>query len=403
MRVKQTSTPNTGFHRNKKGRLKYDRNLANVDLSLPPLSKLRRVTRQLLTWFERNARDLPWRRTQDPYAIWISEVMLQQTQVNTVIPYWERWLKAFPDVHSLARARLQRVLKKWEGLGYYRRARNLLTAAQKIVRQHQGMFPSRFQDVLALPGVGRYTAGAVCSIAFNQPAPILDGNVRRGLTRRFGLHRNAKRALIEPRLWLLSEALVRQAAAEPGARNCGKLNQALMELGALICVPRNPECAACPVALHCVARQGKQMEEFSPAAVRPTILARRFAAFILEEKGRFLVRQRPATGVNAGLWEFPNSEVKTDASLDCLAREILGQSSLSLHPMMVLQHAITRFRITLEVFRVETSRAPKTSVILSRRRLAATGCWLSLRALNKLPFTAAHHRILEQLDGTISS
>src|SRR2546425_303209 len=183
----------------------------------------------LLNWFKQNARDLPWRRTRDPYAIWISEIMLQQTQVKTVIPYWQRWMRRLPDVRALARARPDAVLKLWEGLGYYLRARNLHQAARTIVDQHGGRFPEQFDEVLALPGIGRYTAGAICSIAFNQPTPVLDGNVIRVLTRWFGITTNPREKSTNKKLWELAEQLVVNAAKLPGKQNCSQLNQALME------------------------------------------------------------------------------------------------------------------------------------------------------------------------------
>jgi A/G-specific adenine glycosylase len=374
-----------------------DRKLLRGKAVFPAPSTLRSMARRLLKWFARNARDLPWRHTHDPYAIWVSEVMLQQTQVKTVIPYWERWMQAFPEVNSLARAKRERVLKLWEGLGYYRRARSLHAAAHRIVQDHGGQIPTLFKEVLALPGVGRYTAGAICSIAFNQPTPVLDGNVRRVLIRLFGLPGDEHRSVTDQRLWSLAEALVRQAAAVPGRRNCGDLNQALMELGALICAPYDPECAACPLFPQCVAGQGNRMAEFSPVAARPAILARRFAAFVLEDEGLYLVRQRPATGINADLWEFPNGEVKPGAKLDCLARDILGQAALSLQPMMVLQHTITRYRITLEVFQVQTPPAQSASGLGDPRLPTANGCWRSRQELKQLPFTSAHGKILERL------
>jgi A/G-specific adenine glycosylase len=397
MRSKRNRMPGKKLSREKSGRPEHRPSPAEMGFVLPSPTALRSVARRLLKWFARNARDLPWRRTRDPYAIWVSEVMLQQTQVKTVIPYWERWMRAFPEVHGLARAKLERVLKLWEGLGYYRRARNLRAAAQKIVQEHKGKVPALFNEVLALPGVGRYTAGAICSIAFNQPTPVLDGNVRRVLTRRFGLRGDERRTVIHQRLWSLAEALVRQAAAAPGRRNCGSLNQAVMELGALICAPCNPRCNACPLSLQCVARQGNRMEKFSPVASRPTLLARRFAAFVLENEGRYLVRQRPVTGVNAGLWEFPNGEVKPDASLDCLVRDVMGLAVLSLQPMMILQHAITRYRITLEVFKVHPSRAPDAHRLSDAVRRATNGYWRPRQALKRLPFTAAHGKIVERL------
>ena len=213
----------------------------------------------LLDWFATAARDLPWRRTTNAYAVWVSEIMLQQTQVKTVWPFWERWMRELPTVAALAAARPERVLKLWEGLGYYTRARNLQRAAQLIVARPGGEFPTQFDEMLALPGIGRYTAGAIGSIAFNQPAPILDGNVMRVLTRLFALTGNPREKETNARLWQLAEQLVRAAAAVdfksqisnlkfPLAGPCSALNQALMELGALVCTPRSPQCPRCPLA-----------------------------------------------------------------------------------------------------------------------------------------------------------
>ena len=239
----------------------------------------------MLDWFAQNARDLPWRRTRDPYAIWVSEIMLQQTQVKTVIPYWERWLRELPTVESLADAPPAKIHKLWEGLGYYTRVRNMQKAAQQIVAEQSTgrsrgdeaqtekncepphvvsyKFPDNFDAVIALPGVGRYTAGAICSIAFNQPAPILDGNVIRVLTRVFGIAENPKEKTTNAQLWKLAEDLVITAAnlkssTSHFALHTSHLNQSLMELGALICTPRNAQCAICPVKTLCVAfREGR--------------------------------------------------------------------------------------------------------------------------------------------------
>jgi A/G-specific adenine glycosylase len=212
-------------------------------------SKLQKLVPFLLDWFSANARDLPWRRTHDPYAIWISEIMLQQTQVKTVIPFWNRWMRELPTVKAAARAPSAKIHKLWEGLGYYTRVRNLQKAAQIIVEKHGGKFPENFDDVLALPGIGRYTAGAICSIAFNQPVPVLDGNVIRVLTRIFGIAENPKAKQTNVKLWALAEALVQNSS--PVTRHsscaCSHLNQSLMELGALVCTPRNAQCSICPV------------------------------------------------------------------------------------------------------------------------------------------------------------
>lgn len=311
---------------------------------------MRAIVNILLRWFAANARDLPWRRTRDPYAIWVSEIMLQQTQVGTVIPYWERWMRQLPDIRSLARASEQQVLKLWEGLGYYTRARNLHRAAKLL---NGDPFPTKFEDILALPGIGRYTAGAICSIAFDHPTPVLDGNVRRVLSRVFATNHG---------LWELAEKLVTRTA------ECGALNQALMEVGAMICMPREPRCTECPVRACCLARKSNHIDEFPAKPKRAEITHRRFAVFVYEHKGRYLVRQRPHDVVNAGLWEFPNREVNDNP---------VGKGT----PICSFQHTITRYRIAVEAF-------------LLRRKTNAEGKWLPLARLDQLPFSSAHRKII---------
>jgi A/G-specific adenine glycosylase len=359
----------------------------------PDAHKARGLVRRLLAWFKANARDLPWRRTRDPYAIWISEIMLQQTQVKTVIPYWRRWRRELPTARSLARARPEKVLKLWEGLGYYTRARNLQQAARIIVKEYRGRFPEDFDTVLALPGVGRYTAGAICSIAFNQPTPILDGNVIRVLTRLFGIDGNPRERSTHARLWQLAEALVGEAAeAQLGrARNCSHLNQALMELGATICLPRQPDCLSCPVQRECVAWLKGRVAELPNLGLRLKPTERRFVAFVAERRGRFLVRQRPAGVVNAHLWEFPNVEVNGHASnTRRLARNLLGVCPRSLEPLLRVRHTITRYRVTLDAFHMAFSRATPAAL--------GPGTWCSLDQCRKLAFPSAHRKILATLE-----
>jgi A/G-specific adenine glycosylase len=363
----------------------------------------------LLAWFNRNARDLPWRRTRDPYAIWISESMLQQTQVKTVLPFWRRWMEALPTVQDLAKASPQRIHKLWEGLGYYARVRNLHRAAQLIVEKHQGKFPKAFEEVLELPGVGRYTAGAICSIAFNQPKPVLDGNVIRVLARVFGIDGDPKSKQVNASLWQLSEQLVQHAAApySSDAKThlaprrtpqplrlrerrrvrypASSFNQALMELGALLCTPRGPRCAACPVSSLCVAFQSDRVDDLPRLKPRPTITNRHFIAFVAQRGNRFLVRQRPAGVLNAHLWEFPNLEV-VNGTMDVkgAARQELGTRPRKLEPLCSLRHSITRYRITIDVFRVDSERI-KPKIAKSR--------WADRSGLLRLPFSSAHRKI----------
>ncbi len=357
-------------------------------------SKPKQLVPLLLAWFAANARDLPWRRTRDPYAIWVSEIMLQQTQVKTVIPYWERWLRELPTIQALAKAPSEKIHKLWEGLGYYTRVRNLQKAAQQIITQHDGRFPDSFEAILDLPGVGRYTAGAISSIAFNQPTAILDGNVIRVLTRVFGIATDPREKQTNTQLWQLAEELVVHASRlTPHVSPCSHLNQSLMELGALVCTPRSPRCAACPVQKLCVARKTNQQEQLPNLGKRAATTSRRFLAFIVERDGKFLVRQRPAGVVNAHLWEFPNVEVGArlcepqHVLAEFNARRVTDPRSEKLEPLCTIKHSITRYRITLEAWRAEPANLRKKP----------KGHWHTLPELRKLSFPSAHKKILTAL------
>jgi A/G-specific adenine glycosylase len=371
----------------------------SMDPELP-----KQLVRKLLNWFGSNARDLPWRRTREPYAIWVSEIMLQQTQVKTVLPYWVRWMQELPDIFSLANAAPERVHKLWEGLGYYSRVRNMQAAAKFVLKEHDGKFPKEFANILNLPGIGRYTAGAICSIAFNKPTPILDGNVSRVLTRIFGIAENPKEKPTHSRLWDLAQSFVNSAAelqiaqkAKGGRRLkkegsvryfCSALNQGLMELGALVCTPRNAKCDSCPVNQYCTARREGSVEALPNLGQRPRATNRTFFAFVHERQGRFLVRKRPAGVVNSFLWEFPNMESqKATAQARTVAREVLGILPTSLEPLCTINHTITRYRIKLNVYRAyhhaDCSESP--------------GKYLALPELMTLPFSSAHKRILTRI------
>jgi A/G-specific adenine glycosylase len=300
--------------------------------------------------------------------------MLQQTQVKTVIPYFERWMIELPTVAALARAKPEKVLKLWEGLGYYRRARHAQAAAQVIVEKHAGRFPESFEHIQALPGIGRYTAGAISSIAFHQPVPILDGNVIRVLSRIFGVAGEPREKTVNAKLWELAEALVSVDAPQ-----CSKLNQSLMELGALICTPREPKCLLCPVRQYCFSFRAGRVDEFPQRTERPKVTERRFVALVARNKNRFLVRQRPGDVVNGHLWEFPNVEIAlTEKNL---AKAVAHFQIAELKPLCRIRHSITRYRILLEAFHATvTGETP--------------GAWRTLAELNRLPLTSAHRKIL---------
>ena len=345
----------------------------------------RKLVPPLLAWFSTNARDLPWRRTRDPYAIWVSEIMLQQTQVKTVIPYWDRWLRELPTIQAAAKASPAKLHKLWEGLGYYTRVRNLQKAAQQIVAQHAGKFPKNFDDILALPGVGRYTAGAISSIAVDQPRPILDGNVIRVLIRIFGIGENARDKETNAQLWHLAEALVSHASRNTHHTSpCSHLNQSLMELGALICTPRSPQCGVCPVNKLCVAREKGLQEQLPNLGKRVKTTNRRFIAFVAEHNGKFLVRQRPTGVVNAHLWEFPNVEVSAEATPHDVTKSFFKTSPAKLEKLCVIKHSITRYRITLEAWQVHSASTVA----------GPSDVWLASPQLRRRAFTAAHKRIL---------
>lgn len=356
----------------------------------PGRARCRGITRALVDWFRDHARDLPWRRTDDPYRIWLSEVMLQQTRVDTVVDYYERFTRAYPTVESLAAAREQRVLKLWEGLGYYSRARNLHAAARWIVREGGGTFPRTADDLLALPGVGRYTAGAIASIAFGEPAPILDGNVKRVLARLFAIRDAIDRPATVERLWDLAARVVDRD--DPGASN-----QALMELGALVCTPRSPRCDACPVARRCDARRRGLVDTVPVRTPRKPVPHHDIVAAVIARRGRFLFGQRPPGGLLGGLWEFPGGKVEAGESHDeALARELDEELGIraSVGPLVAaVDHAYSHFRITLHLYRVDRfdgDPEPRTHTALR---------WLRRADFERYAFPKATLRLLPHLAG----
>ncbi|MCH2104502.1 MAG: A/G-specific adenine glycosylase [Planctomycetes bacterium] len=295
----------------------------------------------LLSWYDANKRDLPWRRSDDPYAVWISESMLQQTRVETVIPYFRRFMERFPTVGSLAEADVDEVLARWSGLGYYSRARRLHAAAAQLLELHEGEFPRDRAAAEALPGVGAYTAGAVLSIAYDLEEPLIDGNVQRVLARWFHVEGLVSRAATRRELEGLAEALVR------GVGDPASWNQALMELGATICLPREPRCGGCPVEAFCEARAQGAEHAVPVLPRRPAPIDVELELFLVEEGGRVLLQRRGTGDRMAGLWELPTRELASgtprlfpaELELTLLAREELGE----------LRHTITRHKITAKV------------------------------------------------------
>ena len=356
----------------------------------------------LVAWFDRNARDLPWRRTRDPYAVWISEIMLQQTQVQTVIPYWTRWMERLPGVHELAEAPPELVLKLWEGLGYYSRARNLQRAARCLVDDHGGIFPVDAVALRALPGIGPYTAGAIASIAMDQPEPILDGNVMRVLTRLAALGGDPRTEPLNRRLWEWAATLVRAAhsARNLGERRCSRLNQSLMELGATVCTPgARPDCARCPLSEACEARRRRCPERYPEPVPRVPITPRFFATAILVHEGRHLLRLREGAGVNRGFWEFPNWETPASVAPEKVLGERLGIRCDVWSALPDLRHHITRYRMVQRVRLAHASPSPATTTAAS-----GSGSWLWATAaeLESLPLTSAHRKLARRLPAVLA-
>lgn len=302
---------------------------------------------RLLQWYSANARRLPWRDQPDPYAIWVSEIMLQQTRVETVIPYYQKWMQRFPTLQALAAAPLQEVLATWEGLGYYSRARNLHRAAQAVAAEHAGELPRDIGSLRRLPGIGRYTAGAIASIAFGQDEPALDGNIRRVLARLFDVSQPARSPQGEKSLWEL-------AAAHLPAGRAGDYNQALMDLGAAVCTPRAPRCGLCPLAAGCAANALGIQEQRPVVESRPTAPHHTVTAAVIWLDSKVLMAQRPPQGLLGGLWEFPGGKLEPGEALaSCLQREIREELDVKINvgaSLGVYRHAYTHFRVTLHAF-----------------------------------------------------
>jgi A/G-specific adenine glycosylase len=351
----------------------------------PAAARRRAFARELLAWYEQHQRDLPWRRTRDPYAIWVSEIMLQQTQVATVIPYFERWMQRFPDVTALAAAAEADVLHAWQGLGYYSRARNLLAGARRVVSDHAGVVPDDVEALLTLPGIGRYSAGAIASIAYGRPAPIVDGNVVRVLCRVFGLKGDPARAPLKSALWRLAEDLI------PAGR-AAVFNQALMELGATVCTPKQPSCETCPLRAACVAKQSGLVLSLPELAKRPEITAVSMVAALVFRRGRVLVTQlAPDAPRWAGMWQFPNTECRPSessrAALERALSDVIGVGLESARTVTSIRHSVTRYRITLDAYLCE----PRAPVTTGRSR--ADLAWVAPHELEDLAMPAAHRRL----------
>jgi A/G-specific adenine glycosylase len=343
----------------------------------------------LLAWFGANRRDLPWRRTYDPYHVWISEIMLQQTQMERGVEYFDRWVSLFPDVRAVADADELLVLKAWEGLGYYSRARNIRKAAGVLVAGHDGRVPDDYDRLLALPGVGPYTAAAIMSIAFDRPYPAIDANVARVFARLRDIDRPMKERGVQREL----QALLAEMLAGVSPRD---FNQALMELGALVCTPRNPDCSNCPVEAHCEALRADTVAERPVANGRAERIDIAMACAIVEHDGRIFIQQRQEEDIWGGLWEFPGGRLKEGETPEAAAvRELFEETELRAagpRPFQTVIHHYTRYRVTLHSFLCTLRGSPEP------RLHAASQCrWVEPEDLEQYPFPAGHRQLVAHL------
>lgn len=360
---------------------------STIDREKLPSLDLMALRRSLLLWYQHQGRELPWRNIDDPYAIWVSEIMLQQTQVKTVIPYYQRWLAQFPNIQTLATSDLQTVLKAWEGLGYYTRARNLYKTAQIILKDYRGIFPRELEKVVKLPGIGRTTAGGILSSAFNQPISILDGNVKRVLARLVALSDPPAKAI--QFLWDVSDSLL-----DPD--NPRDFNQGLMDLGATICTRSQPKCLLCPWLSHCQAyQQGKQNQLPMREDSSPLPHKKIGVAVIYNNAGEILIDRRPDKGLLGGLWEFPGGKIEENETVEeCIKREILEEIAIDIEVgehLITLDHAYTHFKVTLIVHLCRHIAGEPQAIECQEIR------WTTLDEIDSFPFPKANSKIIEAL------
>ena len=361
-------------------------------------NNLNRLRRLANNWFSEHGRLLPWRATSDPYAVWVSEIMLQQTQVATVIPFYHRFLESFPDVVALASSSLDDVYKHWAGLGYYRRARQMHQAAKEIHEEHNGVFPTDFQSVHALPGIGRYTAGAILSFSLDQRHPIVEANTQRLYARLLHLNLETSSKQGQSHLWSFAEQIL------PKRKGSGNVNQAMMEIGSQVCLPKNPLCLVCPLNDLCPTyKSGLQAKIPVPKRAKVFTDLREVALVIHDKKGRILMRRCAADERWAGLWDFPRFDVtlcKTEASEAALVatrfRDRFGKSVLIGRKIDEIKHAVTRYRILLKGFEAEID-----SSIRANWKSDIETVWADASELPNLALSSSGKRLWMKVAGTL--
>jgi A/G-specific adenine glycosylase len=355
-----------------------------------PTAELPEARRELRAWYRRVSRPLPWRESHDPYRVWISEIMLQQTTVAAVVPYFHRFLERFPTVADLAAADEADVLKLWEGLGYYSRARNLRRAAQVIVAEHRGEFPETVEGLQSLPGIGRYTAGAIVSFAHNRPAPIVEANTLRLYSRLLGLENDPRSAAGQKLLWDF-------AGLWPAGKNPGEVNQALMELGATLCTPQSPSCEECPLAAVCQARRLGRQAEIPPPARRPEITDLAEVAVVVQQGEQYLLMQRLPGERWAGLWDFLRFDEReaADEGLPAYLRRRFGVETAGHAQFLQLTHGVTRYRIALRGVHCEWRHGTPQE---EERPFQ----WVSLAGLAETPLPVTGRKLADALAKTLA-
>ena len=350
----------------------------------------RAVKAKLLPWFAANKRSMPWRSNRTPYRVWISELMLQQTRVDQATPYFHRFMKRFPSLKSLAEASQEDVLKMWEGLGYYSRARNLHKAAQLIVTEHKGRFPSTAEEIIKLPGIGSYTTAAIGSLAFNMDLAVLDGNVIRVLSRLFAYDKDARSTTAKKELQQMADELLVAGAA-------GDFNESMMELGATVCMPKNPDCSTCPLSRCCLGKQTGSPTDFpfkAPKKKVPHLIVG--AAVVTDRKGKVLVAQRRSEDMLGGLWEFPGGKLEADETIqECIARELKEELDIDIEVgefLVMVKHAYSHFTMDLHTyFATIKSGSPKAIECQDFQ-------WLEISKLRKIPYSKADLMIIDELE-----
>lgn len=342
----------------------------------------------LLTWFSKNKRDLPWRKTKNPYHIWISEVMLQQTQVATVVPYYYRFLEKFPTIEALAEAPTDELMKCWEGLGYYARARNLQHSAQTLMREHGGNLPKTREALQSLKGFGAYTSASVASLAFGENCAAIDGNVLRVFARLYAIADDIRLPATKSKIEQLATLNLPKGRA-------GEFNEAVMELGATVCTPKNPQCSACPLNQDCAALQQDAVLSYPFKSSKPKIPHKEIAIGIVQREGKVLIALRPSDGLLGDLWEFPGGKKEAHETLvECCKREVEEETGLQVQVgerIAVVKHTYTHFKITLHAFLCAYQGGeahPKSSQEIR---------WVALHELSQFAFPKANKSVITAL------